>query len=211
MSEVSIANKSLGWLGEKRILSFDDTQNQAVIIKENYADSRDFVLAAHDWPFAIKRFSLAKLVNAPTFGFANAFQLPNDVLRVITMNEESNETRGEGVEAGFTSNNWQVEGKTIVTDEGTANIRCVARITNTDLFSFGFVQCFAARLAADIAFPLTNSTKREEAMEIKYKLKLREAKSQDGRQGKSKRLVSRWLNRARWSGGGGGGFSGPTV
>lgn len=204
MSEVSICNRALGWLGANRITSLIDEQTEAVVCRESYAAARDYVLADHDWPFAIRRYKLPRLAVPPNFGFTNAFQLPEETIRVITLNERqhADTVTTQGID-------WQVEGDTVVTSEGSANVRVVARITNTDLFSPGFVQCVSARLAADIAVGLTGSQQRETSMEQKYMMKLRDAKRQDGRQGKSKRLTSSWLNKARYAGG--NGASGPTV
>ncbi len=206
MSEVSISNKALGWLGADRITNLDDPQTEAVIAKENYAEARDFVLADHDWPFAIKRFNLALSTEKPAFGYANKFLIPDEILRVISLNEHD-----PAYSSGQTINTsrWDVENGFIVSDDLTANVRAVARITETRLFSPGFVNCVAARMAADMALAVTSSSNREKSMEGKYQLFLRQAKRQDGRQGKSKRLVSTYLKQARWSGS--SGFFGPTV
>jgi len=206
VSEVSISNKALGWLGADRITSLNDTQTEAVTAKENYAESRDYVLADTDWTFAIKRYQLALSTEKPSFGYTNAFLLPDEVLRVITYNER--DANYQNTRTSVTDR-WDVENGFIVSNDESANVRAIARITDTALFSPGFVLCVAARMAADMAMSLTNSTKREQAMEAKYQYYLRQAKRADGRQGKSKRLVSTYLTDARFSGS--GGFFGPTV
>jgi hypothetical protein len=205
-SEVSICNLALQWLGKGRITSLTDGTNEANACKDNFDAARDFVLADADWTFATKRFELPPSTTPPPFGFANRFLVPEEVLRVVAVNEMFDNFSKVSFSGG---NTWQLEDGYILTDDGVVNMRGVVFVSDPNKFSPGFVQCFAARLAADMAAPLTNSNTREQAMEAKYAIKLEAAKHQDGRQGTSKRIISRWLERARWSSG--GGFFGPTV
>ena len=45
-----------------------------------YDDIRDMVLCMHPWTFTLKKTQLARLVDAPTFGWKYAYQLPGDRL-----------------------------------------------------------------------------------------------------------------------------------
>ena len=87
--------------------------------------------------------------------------------------------------------------------------KLLKQVTDTSKFSPLFVQCLQARLAADMAIPLTSNGKLEEAKWTLYNAKLRGATSRDGQQGKSRRIRSRWLENARLSSGPRG--LGPTV
>jgi len=82
-------------------------------------------------------------------------------------------------------------------------------LTDTSKFLPLFIQALQARLASDMAIPLTSNGKLEEAKWSLYMAKLRQASSRDGQQGKSKRIRSRWLLDARLSSGPRG--LGPTV
>ena len=46
------------------------------------------------------------------------------------------------------------------------------QVTDTALFSPGFIHALAARLAADTAMTLTESSKLEEKMEVRYEILL---------------------------------------
>lgn len=192
-SDVSICNQALSWLGGSLITSLDDDINEAKVCKANYADIRDAVLEAHDWTFAIGRFDLPKSATPPVNGYANAFPLPPDVLRVMDFND------GE---------DWRIEGTAIVTNEAAAKIRAVVRITDPNRFSALFVQALAARLAADLAITLTQSMKLQKQYYAIYNDKMNEASTNDGMQGKSRKITSSWLRGSRYSG---SSLAGPTV
>ena len=192
-SDVSICNTALSWIGGQLITSLDDESREAQLCKAVYEDVRDAVTAAHDWTFAIGRFDLPKNAAAPVNGYANGFQLPSEVLRVMDVN------CGE---------DWRIEGQDIVTNEGSAKIRAVVRITDPTRFSALFVQALAARLAADLAIPLTQSKELQRQHYELYMTKLSEAVTNDGMQGKSRKITSSWLRSSRYRG---ATLAGPTV
>ena len=199
-SEVDICNKALLSLGAAAIISLDDPQTEAKLCKQLYPDLRDAVLQAHDWTFATFRQNLPKGGTDPTFRYANCFPLPSGILYVSEVNK---------VERNDPTRDWQVENDCIVTDDISCAAKLINQVTDTSKFSPLFVQALQARLAADMAIPLTSNGKLEEAKWALYKSKLAQATSRDGQQGKSKRIRSRWLENARLSSGPRG--LGPTV
>ena len=78
----------------------------------------------------------------------------------------------------------------MLTDEETAKIIYIARITDTTLFDSLFVDTLITKLASDLAYPVTNSLKVQEQMYRLYQLKLSEARSIDGQEGFIDDLVS---------------------
>src|SRR5690606_25509259 len=52
-------------------------------LARNYPQTRDEVLRAHPWNFALARALLAASGTAPAFGWARAFPLPVDCLRLL--------------------------------------------------------------------------------------------------------------------------------
>ena len=191
-SEVDICNKALLSLGAKQIISLDDSQTEAVLCKQLYADLRDAVLQAHDWSFAIERVNLPKGGSDPTFRYANAFPLPSRVLYVWEVNK---------VKHDDPTRDWQVEDNAIVTDDTSVAAKWIKQVTDPSKFSPLFVQCLQARLAADMAIPVTSNLKLEESKWGLYTAKLKQATGRDGQQGKARRMRSRWLQNARLSSG----------
>jgi len=193
-SEVAIANMALGWLGANLITSLQDGSTEAKLMDANFFAIRDAVLEEVDWRFATARYSLVLSAEKPEFEYANKFLIKENVLKVITVNENKYD--------------WQREGEYILSDEAVCNIRCIVRIVSPALFTPLFVQALAARLAADLAMPLTQNRTLQGDMYALYKVKLTEAKSSDGQQGKSRKLRMRKLLQARSTS---GNFFGPTV
>ena len=182
-TEVSICSNALRRLGDDPITSLTDDTERARLCNSFYADTRDAVLRLHPWNFAITRTSLAKLSTAPAYGFSNQFSLPTNpyCLRVLGMEYE---------DYIFKVENVATHGRVLLTDEATANILYVARITDTNLFDAMFVDVLTQKLAVDLAYPVTNSTTLQTQMQKVFEKKLSEARSIDGQEGFMDDLVS---------------------
>ena len=94
-----------------------------------------------------------------------------------------------------------MEGNAILINESVCRVKLIRQVIDTTKFSPLFIQALAARLAADLAIPLTQNTTLESAKYQLYLAKLTQAAARDGQQGKSQRIRSRWLERARLSSG----------
>ena len=90
----------------------------------------------------------------------------------------------------FKVENVATHGRVLLTDEATANILYVARITDTNLFDAMFVDVLTQKLAVDLAYPVTNSTTLQTQMQKVFQQKLSEARSIDGQEGFMDDLVS---------------------
>ena len=147
-SETTICNIALGKLGARRIIALDEESVEARACLLHYAETRDEVLRHHRWNFAIKREALTQLVTPPAFEWRFAYELPVDCLRVLEVN---NQGRGTRIRA------WEVEGRTLLSDDETALVRYINRITDCNQFDSLFVEALATKLASKIARPLTGS------------------------------------------------------
>ena len=182
-TEVSICSNALRRLGDEPITSLTDDTERARLCNAFYADARDACLRSHPWNFAITRASLAQLSATPVYGFDYQFALPTDpfCLRVLAMEFE---------DYVFKVENLSTQGRVLLTDQETAKIIYIARVTDTTLFDSLFVDTLVAKLAADLAYPVTNSLKVQEQMYKLFQLKLSEARSIDGQEGFIDDLVS---------------------
>ena len=182
-TEVSICSNALRRLGDSPITSLTEDTERARLCNALYEPARDSLLRSHAWNFAITRASLAKATESPVFEFANQFILPTDpfCLRVLKM---------EFDDFVFKIENLAGTGRVLLTDEGTANILYIAKITDTTLFDSIFSDTLTAKLASLMAYPVTNSTTLQREMERIYKLKLTEARSIDSTEGFTDDIVS---------------------
>jgi len=188
-----IANLALSWMGQDLINSLGDNQTEAKVMNANYSLSRDKVLNDYAWTFATRREILAPVLPAPSFGLANAFNIPSDVVFVHRVYRPSTTVQT----SKLTNANWVREGQQILANEEQVWAHFIVQVTNTDLFSASFVHALAARLAADTAMTFTENSKLEEKMEVRYEAKLAQAAFADGRQGRTEVVRSSKLTGPR--------------
>ena len=182
-TEVSICSNALRKLGDDPITSLTEDTERARLCNAFYESSRDSLLRSHPWNFAITRATLAQLSTTPAYGFAYQYALPTDpyCLRVLEM---------EYQDYIFKIENLATVGRVLLSDESTAKILYIGRITDTALFDSLFVDTLTAHLALKLAYPITNSVTLQAQMQKLYQLKLSEARSVDGQEGFIDDLVS---------------------
>lgn len=170
-TEVSICSNALRKLGDDPITSLSDNTERARLCNAFYEPTRDAVLRSHPWNFAIARASLSKLTSTPAFDYSYEYTLPTNpyCLRVLKMEYDDYE--------------FKVEGRKLLTDEGTAKILYVAKITDTAQFDPMFTEVLTARLAAELAYAITGSNGMSKQMWELYDIKISEARSIDGLEG----------------------------
>lgn len=158
-NSTTICNLALSKIGNKRIVSLDEESPEARACRLVYEPARDEVLRSHQWNFAMKRMVLSRLVAAPAFGWACQFQLPVDCLRVLQLN---------GYEPGERRDNWEIEGRVLLADDETAEIKYIARVTDGNLYDAIFVKALAVKVGAEIAKPLAGSSSLAEGLLTEY-------------------------------------------
>lgn len=143
-SVVALCNLALDMLGAEPITSLSDGV-RGDLCNRNYPLARNAALRAYPWNCAMTRAALAAITTVPTWGYAAAYQLPVDCLRVIEVDGD--------VSLGLT---WRVEGRTIVANtNGVLNVRYVRALDDPSFFDGLLDQAIAARLAAMISFAVT--------------------------------------------------------
>ncbi len=85
---VGIINLALGRIAVKRITSLTENSNQAIVSNAVWEYVRDEVLEAKDWKFAIKRQALGRVAETPPSGYAYAYLMPDDFLRLALGTED---------------------------------------------------------------------------------------------------------------------------
>jgi hypothetical protein len=195
VSEVSICNQALLWLGQNIITSFDDESTTAQWCRNNYPFLRDAVLEARTWTFAISRFA-STTANTPAWGPGFSHTLPGNWLMVTRVFRDATHTDPNKWRV---SEGWRLEAGKVIADQGTVYMQGLTRISDTSSFSSLFVQALAARIAADAAIPLTENRQLQVDMWGLYNDKLTEAAARDGQQGTSDVVTQRGLTSARYS------------
>lgn len=167
-SIVDIANKALTYLGSDAITNVGDDTVEGRAINRIFEQSRDYCLRDHPWNFALIRVALGADTTGPVWEYTNSFSWPSDCLRIIEVD---------------TTEEWAVEGRAIVSDAAAPlNILYISQVTDVSLYDAKFVEAYAMRLAADIAYELTASQTVVAAAEGKYLSLIQEARLVDAQE-----------------------------
>jgi len=140
----------------------------------------DATLRAYNWNCATARAELAQDSAAPTWGYSYQYPLPNDCLRVLQL---------ERLDLKF-----KVEGRKLLTNESSAKILYIKRIGAGEMDPL-LIDAVAARLAAELAYALSNNRSLAELMMEIYERKKLEAGCIDAQEGTPDEIqVDSWLN-----------------
>jgi hypothetical protein len=170
-SETGIVNRGLIALGESPITSLDDPVKAARLAKAIWPELRDAVLREHPWNGAIKRTALAALATTPAFEWAFEYAWPADALRILAVNEED-----FAAKVG-----WTIEGRLILTDwDAPLNVRYVFQQTDANTYDPMLRAALSARLAMELAMPLTQDRGKRADAEAAYQAALDAARAVDG-------------------------------
>lgn len=177
-SKVSISNLALTILGADRITSIDDNSENARRLNTIYDYCVDDVLRAHPWNFAIQRQLLALLATTPIFEYSYEFQLPGDCLRPIEISD------GTSIITDF-----KVEGRKILCDNSSIYIKYISRITDPNQYTSQFIFVLSSRLAAEIAYAVTNNKSTANQIFELYAARLQQAKGTDAQESDSVNVI----------------------
>lgn len=196
-SVVDICNEAMDLLGAATITSLTENSKEARLCNRKFDTVRDAVLRAHPWNCAISRTELAADSTAPAFGFTYKYPLPTDpyCLRVLSFwnSNVNNEL------AAYDSNvMFKIEGRNVLSNEGTCNIIYISRVTDTEQFDTLLSAAIAHRLAADTAYAITGSNSVSQQMFALYESRLKEAKGVDSMEGYPEQPVADYFIDIRY-------------
>ena len=161
-------------LGADRITSLEDNAENARRLTAIYDSTLEDVLRAHPWNFAIARVQLAQLATTPLYEYDYEFQLPGNCLRVLSVSDGTN-----------IISDFKVEGRKLLADDTIVQIKYIANITDPNQYTSQFIYVLASRLAAEIAYAVTNNKATAEQMFDLYLSRLQTAKETDAQESSS--------------------------
>ena len=109
------------------------------------------------------------LEDAPAFGWAKQYQLPEGCLRVFEVQSYDHDV------------SWTIEGDRLLSNHPGIKIKYVQIVTQTGLYSPEFVTALAARLAAELCLPLLDSQTRFDMLYKLYQARVSKAALDDAR------------------------------
>ncbi len=188
-TDVDVCNAALVMIGDSVIEALTDTTDRAVACNRFYATTRDAVLRAYPWNFAIVRVALVLAAGTPAFKWAHQFTLPTSpyCLRVLEVDEDY---------PGQVP--WKVEGRLLMTDESGISIRYISRVADPTVFDSLFFEALAARMASLLAFALRKQPEVVKVMWDLYEAKVQEARTINGMEGSAESAYTSDLISVRY-------------
>ena len=168
-SVVDICNSALNLLGASTISAFTDDSKNARLVNQRYEPVRNRVFRSHAWNCLHKRVELAQNSTAPVIEYANAYALPSDCLRVLKVHNGSTDSIKSDID-------YKLEGRNIVTNEGTVYIIYIAIDTDPNNYDTYLQESISHQLAADLAYAVTNNATLADKYMVRADERLREAR-----------------------------------
>jgi len=129
-------------------MSLDDGTLESRICKLVYNPTVSELLRLRNWRWAMGLASLARNATNPNFDWAYSYALPTDFGRVVAFNNFDN------LAAVIA---YEIQGKSILTDETTAQLAYIKNTGDPNLFDAVFTECLVLRIASKLAKPLGGS------------------------------------------------------
>ncbi len=184
VSAVDIVNRAFDLLGLESIVTLDDRSPLAAKARRLWPAVRDSVLRAHGWKCAHKRQMLARLEQAPSFGFAFAYALPADFIRLVATHPYDAR--------------YSIAGRNILADTAELGIAYVARIEDCTLYDPLLCECMAVKLAAEFCYGDTAGVSMRVSLLEQFERSIREAAGIDAREGEAQVYApSKWSKARR--------------
>jgi len=171
-SVVDICNSGLNLLGASTISALTDDSKNARLCNQRYEPVRNRVFRGHAWNCLHKRVQLAQNSTAPIIEYSYAYALPSDCLRVLKIHNGTTDSIAAALD-------YKLEGRNIVTDEGTVYLIYIALDTDPNNYDTYLQESISHQLAADIAYAVTNNATLAKNYMERADERLREARFVD--------------------------------
>jgi hypothetical protein len=171
-SVVDMCNSALNLLGASTISALTDDSKNARLCNQRYEPVRNRVFRSHAWNCLHKRVQLAQNSTAPVVEYSNAYALPSDCLRVLKVHNGTTDSIASNID-------YKLEGRNIVTDEGTIFLIYIALDTDPNNYDTYLQESISHQLAADLAYAITNNATLAEKYMTRADERLREARFVD--------------------------------
>jgi hypothetical protein len=164
-----MCNSALNLLGASTISALTDDSKNARLCNQRYESVRNRVFRSHAWNCLHKRVQLAQNSTAPVIEYTYAYALPSDCLRVLKVHNGTTDSIQSAID-------YKLEGRNIVTDEGTVYLIYVALVTDPNEYDSYLQESISHQLAADLCYAITNNATLANNYMARADERLREAR-----------------------------------
>ena len=182
-SKTDIVNLALTAIGNDPINSIDNTDSKSVKCKTHYYNVVEQVLRSGNWSVASARASLARLTDAPEYGYLYAYELPGDCIKLRSMENQE-------------IYSWEKSGSRVLTDSEECKVKYTREINDVSEFDSLLTATIVALLASRLATVFKADPQIANSQFAIYRDLLAEAKLVDGaEQFSSEPEVESWSDR----------------
>ena len=168
-SIVDICNSALNLLGASTISALTEDSKNARLCNQRYEPVRNRVFRSHNWNCLITRVQLAQDTTGPVVEYTYGYTLPTDCLRVLKIHNGTTDS----IESNL---DYKVEGRKIVTNEGTIYLVYIALDTDPNTYDSYLAESISHQLAADLCYAITNNSTLANNYMARADERLREAR-----------------------------------
>jgi hypothetical protein len=186
-SKVQICNMALSRLGAATITALTDNTTEAKLCNTLFSDLANRAMVQGSWTTTIKRASLAKTTNTPTFEYTNEFQLPVDPLCLKVLNVDDLDYKTD----------YRIEGDKLLTDNSSVKIRYIAQLTDSEDYGPLLTEAIEVLLASYLALPISGDKNLAARLKEEYFQLVSNNLAIDGQQGSKATLISDDLTEVR--------------
>ena len=173
----ALVNVALRRVGATRINDLEaDGHKEAVVARDIYTHCRKTLLNKHTWNFSIRRAQLTESATAPAFGWDNAFIIPDDFLRVVSVHPVDDDY----ATIPYRLANQSSDDRVIETNATTCYLRYVFDLMDVALMPAAFQDVFALCLAKELGAGLSKPRTLIADIADEIRRELPRAKSIDG-------------------------------
>ncbi len=168
-SIVDICISALNLLGASTISALTEDSKNARLCNQRYPAVRNRVFRGHNWNCLITRIQLAQDTTGPVVEYTYGYTLPTDCLRVLKIHNGTTDSIASNLD-------YKVEGRKIVTNEGTIYLVYIALDTDPNTYDSYLAESISHQLAADLCYAITNNSTLANNYMARADERLREAR-----------------------------------
>lgn len=187
-SKVDICSNALLLLGAQPINSLDEEDDRARLASNLYDGVKLAVIRAHPWNCCVTRAELSPLASTPPADYIYQFTLPPDCAKILQVGEYLAEV------------DYRVERGKILSNESVIHLKYISTDVSEGALDSLLTEAIKYAMAAQMAYPITQTASMAEFMESKYQMVLREAKTVDGQDDPPETLGDNALYASRFGG-----------
>ena len=189
-SKIDICNLALSHVGAYRIESLTESTKEARECNKFYDISLNTALEDHNWSFARKRLNLALLTDTYT-GWDYAYQYPTDCINPRFIIDDAGAYTGTSYDIDEDryipvgkikyeiASDSTLSNRIILTDKAQAELVYTAKVTDTNVFTYKFIEALSLKLAVYLAQPMKGDLNLKQSLAQLYGLAILTAKGTD--------------------------------